>query len=158
MSILLEDLNRDFMRRIRPCEVKEALRQMKTRNTVGPNAIPIEVWKCLGEFGVKWLTNLFNKILQSNKMPDEWRKSTLIPLYKDKGVIQDCSNYRGIKLISHTIKLWEKVIEHRLREHAKIVENQLGFMPRRSTMKAIHILRRLIKRFRVAKKIYTWFS
>ena len=56
-------------------------------------------------------------------MLDEWRKSTLVPLYKNKGDIQDCSNYRGIKLISHTMKLWERVMEHRLRKYAKIVEN-----------------------------------
>ena len=78
-------------------------------------------------------------------------KSTLVPLYKNKGDIQDCSNYRGIKRISHTMKLWKRVIEHHLREHVKITENQFGFMPRRSTMEAIHILRRLIKRFRVAE-------
>ena len=60
---------------------------MKTRKAVGSNEIPIEVWKCLGEFGIKWLTKLFNRIWQSNKMPDEWRKSTLIPLYKNKGDI-----------------------------------------------------------------------
>ena len=131
---------------------------MKTRKTVGPDEIPIEVWKCLGEFGIKWLTKLFNKIWQSNKIPDEWRKSTLVPLYKNKGDIQDCSNYKGIKLISHTMKLWERVIEHRLREHAKIAENQFGFMPGRSTMEVIHILRRLIERFRVEKRICTWFS
>ena len=105
MNISLEDLNHDFMHRIRLCEVKEVLRQMKTRNAVGPDAIPIEVWKYLGEFGIKWLTKLFDKIWQSNKMSDEWRKSTLVPLYKNKGDIQDCSNYRGIKLISHTMKL-----------------------------------------------------
>ena len=120
MSIPPEDLNRDFICKIRPCEVKEVLRRMKTRKVIGLDAIPIEVWKCLGEFRIKWLTKLFNKIWQSNKIPDEWRKSTLIPLYKNKGDIQDCSNYRGIKLISYTMKLWEKVIEHRLKEHAKI--------------------------------------
>ena len=89
------------------------------------------------------VTKLFNKIWQSNKMLDEWRKSTLVPLYKKKGDIQDCSNY---------MKLWERVIEHRLREHAKIAKNQFGFMLGRSTMKAILILRRLIESFRVAKK------
>ena len=89
------------MRRIWPCEFKEVLRRMKTRKAVGSNAIPIEVWKCLGEFMVNWLTKLFDKIWQSNKMSDEWRKSTLVPLYKNKGDIQDCSNYRGIKLMSH---------------------------------------------------------
>ena len=74
----------------------------------------------------------------------------MVPLYKNKGDIQDYSNYRGIKLINHTMKLWERVIEYRLREHAKIAENQFGFMSERSTMKAIHILRRLMERFRVA--------
>ena len=44
---------------------------MKTRKAVGSDEIPIEVWKCLGEFGIKWLTKLFNKIWQSNKIPDE---------------------------------------------------------------------------------------
>ena len=96
---------------------------MKTRKAVGSDEIPIEVWKCLGEFGIKWLTKLFNKIWQSNKMPDEWKKSTLVPLYKNKSDIQYYSNYRGIKLISHTMKLWERVMEHRLRKYAKIVEN-----------------------------------
>ena len=76
----------------------------------------------------------------------------MVLLYRNKDDIQDCSNYRGIKLISHTMKLWERVIEHCLREHAKIVKNQFGFMLEQSTTKVIHILRRLIERFRVAKR------
>ena len=43
LTITLEDLNRNFMRRIRPCEVKEALDRMRTRKVVGSDAIPIEV-------------------------------------------------------------------------------------------------------------------
>ena len=34
----------------------------------------------------------------------------------------------------------------------RLRKNQFGFMLERSTMEAIHILRRLIERFRVAKK------
>ena len=48
--------------RIKPCEVKEVLCRMKTRKAVGSDTIPIEVWKCLGEVTVRWLTNLSNKI------------------------------------------------------------------------------------------------
>jgi hypothetical protein len=44
-------------------------------------------------------------IFRSNKMLDEWRWSILIPIFKNKGDVQSCTNYRGIKLISHTIKL-----------------------------------------------------
>lgn len=44
-------------------EVNDALRRMKVEKAVGPNEIPIEFLKCLGDVDVGWLTNLFNKIL-----------------------------------------------------------------------------------------------
>jgi hypothetical protein len=34
---------------------------------------------------------------------------------QEQGDAQSCTNYRGIKLMSHTMKLWERIIEHRLR-------------------------------------------
>jgi len=49
-------------------------------------------------------------------MSDEWRRSTLIPIYKNKGDIQSCANNRGIKLMSHTMKLWKRVTERILRK------------------------------------------
>jgi hypothetical protein len=85
-------------------------------------------------------------------MSSAWRKSTLIPLYKNKGDVQDCANYRGIKLMSHTMKLWERVIEQRLRKKVQITENQFGFMPGRSTMEAIHLMRQTMEFYRDKKK------
>ncbi|XP_070667542.1 uncharacterized protein [Malus domestica] len=41
-----------FYRRIRKEEVVVALNKMKHRKTVGPDDIPIEVWKVLGETGM----------------------------------------------------------------------------------------------------------
>ena len=84
--------NLDFKRRTQKREVEMALKKMGRRRAVGPDGIPIEVWRCLGERGVVWLTTLFNKIWGSNRMPLEWRKSTIIPLYKNKGDVQDCAN------------------------------------------------------------------
>ena len=49
------------------------------------------------------------------EMPDEWRDSVIVPIYEDKGDVQDCGNYRGIKLVANTMKLWERTIERRLR-------------------------------------------
>jgi hypothetical protein len=34
-------------------------------------------------------------------------------VYKNKGDAQACGNYRRIKLLSHTMNLWERVIEKR---------------------------------------------
>ncbi|KAI3437513.1 uncharacterized protein J3R85_005279 [Psidium guajava] len=100
-----DELNRRFVRRIRAQEVQDALKKMKTSKALGPDGVPIEVWRCLGNVAISWLTKLFNKILQANKMPNEWRNSMIVPIYKNKGDIQNCSNYRGIKLMSHTMKL-----------------------------------------------------
>ncbi|KAK3543780.1 hypothetical protein QTP70_027194 [Hemibagrus guttatus] len=90
---------------------------MKSGKAVGPDDIPVEVWKCLGEAAVEFLTSFFNSVLESERMPEEWRRSVLVPIFKNKGDVQSCSNYRGIKLMSHTMKLWERVVEARLRKY-----------------------------------------
>ncbi|KAL5135334.1 putative RNA-directed DNA polymerase from transposon BS [Glycine soja] len=122
---------------------------MSNGKAVGPDNIPIEVWKTLGNRGLEWLTKLFNEIMRSKRMPKEWRRSTLVPIYKNRGDIQNCANYRGIKLMSHTMKLWERVIERRLRKETQVTENQFGFMPGRSTMEAIYLLRRVMEQYRM---------
>ena len=93
----------------------------------------------MGELAIDFLTRLFNKILKDERMPDEWR-SVLIPIFKNKGDMQSCSNYRGIKLISHTMKLWVRVVEARLRREVTISEQQYGSMPRKSTTDAMFAL------------------
>jgi hypothetical protein len=85
--------------------MKEDLKKIKTDKALGPDDIPIKVWRCLGDIAIMWLTKLFNTIFRSNKMPDEWRRSILVPIFKNKGDIQSCTNYREIKLMSHTMKL-----------------------------------------------------
>jgi hypothetical protein len=119
---------------------------------MGPDGIPIEVWRCLGERVVVWLTKLFNLIFRSNKMPEEWRRSILVPIFKNKRDVQSCTNYRGIKLMSHTMKFWERVIEHHLRRLTRMIQNQFGFMPGRLTMEMIFLVRQLMGRYREEKK------
>jgi len=70
-TIQYQDMNRNYMRKISEFEVKEALKRMRLRKAVGLDGIPIEVWRCLGEMGMRWLTNLLNKIWLIKKMPNE---------------------------------------------------------------------------------------
>jgi Reverse transcriptase (RNA-dependent DNA polymerase) len=51
----------------------------------------------------------------------------------------------------HTMKLWERVIEHRLRKLTTISKNQFGFMPGRSTMEVISLIKQLMERHREQK-------
>ena len=126
-------------------EVRTGLRKMKKRKAQGPDDIPVEVWIALENKDVEFVVNFFNRLLQGEKMPDEWRRSVLVPLYKGKGHIKECGNYRGIKLMSHSMKLWERVIEARIRKEVTIAEQQFGFMLGRSTTYAIFCLRMLLE-------------
>ncbi|KAK9069694.1 hypothetical protein SSX86_011598 [Deinandra increscens subsp. villosa] len=111
------------IRAISKDEVKSALRKIWRAKAVSPDNIPIKVWKCLGDGGVQWLATLFNSIFKTGRMPDQWRSSVIVPLYKNKGDAQCCGNYRGIN-------------------------QQFGFMPGRSTTEAIHILKQLMEKYR----------
>ena len=48
-------------------------------------------------------------------MPDDLRDSVIVPIFKEKGHIQYCANYTGTKTTSHTMKIWERIIDRRLR-------------------------------------------
>ena len=131
-------------------EVKNALR-IKKGKAVGPDELPVEVWKCMGQMGIKFLTRLFNRLLMGEQMPEEWR-SVLIPIYKNKGDAQCCGNYRGIKLMSHTMKVWERIIEARLRDRVEISKQQYGFMPGKGTIDAMFALRMLMEKYREGQR------
>ncbi|KAK3572901.1 hypothetical protein QTP86_010586 [Hemibagrus guttatus] len=49
----------------------EVRKRMKSGKAIGPDDIPVAVWKCLGEAAVEFLTSLFNRVLESEKMPEK---------------------------------------------------------------------------------------
>ena len=133
-------------------EVRENMKRMKNGKAVGPDDIPVEVWKCLGEIALEFITKLYNRTMESERMPEESRDSILIPIFKNKGDVQSCSNYRGIQLISHSMKLWERVVERRLRSELTFSEQQYGFMPGKSITDALFALRVLMEKYREGQK------
>ena len=56
--------------------------------------------------------------------------------------------------MSHTMKLWERVIEQRLRHETAILENQFGFMLGQSTMEAIFLIRCLMEKIESPIRIF----
>ena len=80
------------------------------------------------------------------------RESTITPIYKDKGDHMNCSNYRGIKLLSHTMKLWERVIDQRLRDIVSISDGQFGFKSGVGTTDAIFVISILCEKYREGNK------
>ena len=50
-------------------------------------------------------------------------------------------------MISHTMKIWERIIEARLRDRLEISKQQYGFMPKKGTSDAMFALRMLMEKY-----------
>ena len=66
--------------------------------------------------------DLLQKIFEQEKMLEEWRDSLIVPIFKQKEDIHDSGNSRGIKMVSHTMKIWERIVDRRLSEETSIGE------------------------------------
>ena len=140
------------VRRIEVEEVRCAMNRMKIGKASGPSGVALEMFKAGGDKCLKSLTNIFNDILFKNKLPEEWMLSSLVPIFKGKGDPLNPNSYRGIKLLEHAFKLYEKILDGRLREVVDIDKMQYGFMPGRRTVDAVFVLRRLTEKFRAKNK------
>ena len=68
-----------------------------------------------GDALYKSLTDLFNAILYHERIPDSWRESLIIPIYKGKGKDKsDPASYRPISLIPCFCKIFEKLLINRV--------------------------------------------
>ena len=76
----------------------------------------------------------------------------LIPIYKNKGDAQRCGSYRGIKQISLTMKIWERIIEATLKNRVEINKQQCGFMPGKETTNAMFALRILMEKYKEGQR------
>jgi len=126
---------------------------MKSREAVGPSGVVSEMFMAAGDSGVRGLTSFFNKILSEGKvLPMDWTPSWITSVYKGKGDALECSSYRGIKLLEHAMKVFERVIERRQRSTVQIDEMQFGFRPGRGTTDAIFVVRQLQEKYMEKKK------
>src|SRR4029077_17641644 len=142
---------------ISKAEVRAAVAATKVGKAAGPSGVVSELLKASGDNGITWITNLFNKLLADGKIPDDWKRSWMVPVYKGKGDALECSSYRGIKLLEHAMKVFERVVERKLRSSITIDEQQFGFRPGRGTTDAIFIVRQMQEKF-LGKKKELWMA
>ena len=96
-------------------EVAAAIKGLKIGKAAGPTGVVSEMMKAAGGFGSRWTTDLINNIVKEGCIPDDWRKSILVPVYKGKGDPLVCGSYRAIKLLEQPMKVLERVLEKRIR-------------------------------------------
>ena len=61
--------------------------------------------------GVRWTRQLLNTCMREGKIPEEWRMGLIVPVWKRKGDVHDPGKYRGITLLSHVLKVLQRILE-----------------------------------------------
>ena len=89
---------------ILPTEVENALQHMGNGKASGIDNISKEMLQAMGDFGVNILTEMCNRMYHNTHIPEDLRTSIFILLPKKQRAV-DCSDFRTISLMCHTLKL-----------------------------------------------------
>ena len=127
-------------------EIKNAIKMLKNGKAAGPDGIPAEAIKADLELSTNILYDILGRIWEKQELPKDWREGHLVKLPK-KGDLTDCSNYRGIMLLSVPGKVLNRVILERIKKavDSHLRDEQAGFRQNRSCLDQIATLRIIIE-------------
>ena len=128
-AIMNEEYSRDGMVEVKGVEgpvepfamneVGRVLGIMKNGKASGPTGI-VKKHLAASPYGKQVILQIENEILDGKDMPHYWKTSAVVPIYKVKGSVMYCANYRGVKLLEHGMKVVERLLEKRLRRLVKV--------------------------------------
>ena len=137
-------------------EIVRNIKKLKNNKSAGIDYLLNEHIKCTATLLMPLYLVLFNKILNTGEIPEEWLTGLIIPIFKKKGSKEDCNNYRGITLLSCLGKLFTSILNNRLyafcEENKILGESQAGFRKGYSTLDHIFVLKNAIDLFLTEKK------
>ena len=129
-------------------EMKAAIKKLKRNKSLGPDKIPNEIFIEANKETRKVLKEIIQKVHKEEEIPRSWEEGEIIRLYKGKGLKGKCSNERGITLASNVGKLYERIINERVKKQVKITKAQAGGKPGCSTVDHLIVLKQTISEIR----------
>jgi helix-turn-helix protein len=142
-----ENTNDQQVTEITSQEVYRAVKGMKNNKAAGPGGLQIELIKNAPSGVYEILARIYNKCLQGEETPQEWKKAYITSIYK-KGDRRKCENYRGISITSSIGRLYGRILKTRMEEIIQDAEEQSGFCAGRSCIDNIFCLKQLCKKKR----------
>ena len=116
-------------------ELEKGIASLKPGKAIGLDNISTEQIKNFGPAAKDWLLQLYNHCLATLKLPKIWKKAHVMALLKPEKDPSVPKNYRPISLLSHTYKLFERLILNRIGPVVDdlLIPEQAGFRPGKST-------------------------
>jgi hypothetical protein len=120
---------------------------MPRGKALGIDEVTSDMTKAAGPIGIQWLYRVLKQVWKSGNKPQEWRKGIIIPVHKSGRNLQ-CSNYKGITLLSHCFKIYESVILNEIKKKIEdgMREEQHGFRAGRSTIDLIFSIQQVTEK------------
>ena len=97
------------------------IKDLSKGKACGNDNISAELLQGIEEKGLEIMTSLINKIYKSGYIPEDFRKSIIVPIPKVSRA-QECNDFRTIALILHASKVLLHLIKIRM---MPIIERQL---------------------------------
>lgn len=134
-------------------ELNDVIRNLKNGKAPGHDKITSEMIKNMGTEAKKILLKIYNMIWNIEQIPNDWQKALIVPIYK-KGDRYDCNNYRGITLLCVGMKIYEQILDTKIRKAIEdtLEESQSGFRKGRSTQDHIFTVKQIIEKSVVQEK------
>ena len=138
--------------------VKQAIRRMKNGTAAGPGDIPIQLIKSGGRKLLEMITILLNKIINGQKVPEEWKVAIITSIHK-KGDERKCENYRGISVMSTFSRIYGHILAKLVESEYQNMEmeEQSGFRAGRSCIDNIFCLTQMIEKRKPLLESYIYF-
>ena len=110
-------------------ELKSASIEMNGGKAPGMDGVRVEMLNEGGVTVLEWLVKVFNICFMLSKVPMDWVIACMVSLYKGKGDVHVCSNFRSISLLSVVGKVYGRILINRIRDKTENVnaEVQSGF-------------------------------
>ena len=94
-----------------------------------------------------WDHKLVNSMWNNEELTEKWKELIIVPSY-ETGDKTDCSNYRGISLLSATYKILSIILLSNLTPYAEeiIGDHLCGFQCSRSTTDHMLCIRQILEK------------
>ena len=116
--------------------IKTSIKAFSTKNSIGPDEIPGKFLYRLSHNIAPILVRLFNLFIKNKYIPELWKISYVIPIYKKAGDPLLTKNYRPIAIGCALFRIFEKALAILLQNKidSSLSKNQHGFRKKHSVV------------------------
>ena len=134
---------------ITPCMVKNAIDKLTCGKACGNDGLSAEHFIHSDRRITILLSIFYNRVISHGHLPDDFMKTIIIPLIKNKsGDTSNVNNYRPIALVTVASKILEIILLEMLTPYLNTTDNQFGFKKGHFTDHCIFALKNVIQYYK----------